>query len=150
MERELFKKGDKVVMHTCIEAEKYNGKIWTCRTDEFTRGEGVYEESLVFLEGFSGSFAAEYLQKLNITDDKELEILNLKENNRLLENGSKQLCNEIKLLVKDKDLIISSHIKYVDLVNELLSNIKYDDKYKKLVEKIKDSSDEFDNKFIYS
>jgi len=34
---------------------------------------------------------------------KNNEIFNLKENNRLLENGNKQLCEEIKLLIKDKE-----------------------------------------------
>ncbi|MCD3217456.1 hypothetical protein G8S55_09385 [Clostridium botulinum C] len=41
MEKELLKKGDKVVMHTCLESEKYNGKIWTCATDEVVKGEGI-------------------------------------------------------------------------------------------------------------
>lgn len=58
---ETFKKGDKVVMHTCYEASlpKYKGKIWTCQTDSFLdRG----KEEVVFLEGFSGYFSAEFLQ----------------------------------------------------------------------------------------
>ena len=58
----VLKKGDKVVMHTCMESEnpKYAGKIWTCKTDAF-RHKGHYYCS-IFLEGFSGSFSAEYLQ----------------------------------------------------------------------------------------
>lgn len=58
---ETFKKGDKVVMHNCYEASlpKYNGKIWTCQTDSFLdRG----KEEVVFLEGFSGYFSAEFLK----------------------------------------------------------------------------------------
>jgi hypothetical protein len=39
----VFKKGDKVVMHTCVEAKRYDGEIWTCKTDEYTTGEGVYK-----------------------------------------------------------------------------------------------------------
>lgn len=31
----MLKKGDKVIMHTCLEAEKHEGKIWVCRTDEY-------------------------------------------------------------------------------------------------------------------
>lgn len=112
MKRELLKQDDKVVMHTCIEAEKYNGKIWACKTDEYTTGEGVYKQNLVFLEGFSGCFATEYLQKVNITVDKDLEMLNLKENNRLLENGSKQLCEEMKRLVGEKENLINT-LRYV-------------------------------------
>ena len=32
-----LKKGQQVVMHTCMEAEHpiYNGKIWTCKTDSY-------------------------------------------------------------------------------------------------------------------
>ena len=64
---ELLKKGDKVVMHTCLEAETYNGKIWTCEGDEFTKGkEKYYQENVVFLEGFSGYFCTKFLQKVNV------------------------------------------------------------------------------------
>lgn len=78
MEKELLKQGDNVVMHTCIEAEKYNGKIWTCKTDEYTKGEGVYKQNLVFLEGFSGCFATEYLQKINLSELAEIDKINVK------------------------------------------------------------------------
>lgn len=63
-----LKKGDLVIMHTCGEAdaEKYNGRVWVCRTDEYTTGEGKYKQQLVFLEGFTGAFAAKYLQKINV------------------------------------------------------------------------------------
>lgn len=60
---ETFKKGDKVVMHTCSEASlpKYKGKLWTCQTDSFlSKG----KEEVVFLEGFSGYFSAEFLQQV--------------------------------------------------------------------------------------
>ncbi|WP_315674464.1 hypothetical protein [Clostridium sp. 19966] len=73
MERELLRKGDKVVMHTCGESEGENyGKVWTCRTDEFMH-EGKNPYGLVFLEGFSGSFATEFLQKIDFNS------INLKE-----------------------------------------------------------------------
>lgn len=36
------------------------------------------------------------------------EIINLKGNNRLLENGSKQLCDEIKALVKEKEVLVNA------------------------------------------
>jgi hypothetical protein len=61
---EMLKKGDKVVMHTCIEAERHNGRIWTCKTDEFERN----GQRLVFLEGFTGCFSAEYLQPVDLSD----------------------------------------------------------------------------------
>ena len=59
---DTFKKGEKVVMHNCIEANipKYNGKIWTCKTDSFL---DRAKQEVVFLEGFSGYFLAEYLQR---------------------------------------------------------------------------------------
>lgn len=60
---ETFKKGEKVVMHSCMEAKlpKYNGKIWTLQTDSFLDRGG---QEVVFLEGFSGYFSAEYLQRV--------------------------------------------------------------------------------------
>lgn len=67
-ETEPLKKGELVVMHTCVEARnpKYEGKIWTCKTDQFTQGEGAYAQDLIFLEGFTGSFASEFLQRVNV------------------------------------------------------------------------------------
>lgn len=61
---ETFKKGDKVVMHTCYEASlpKYKGKIWVCQTDSFMdRG----KQEVVFLENFSGYFSAEFLKRVD-------------------------------------------------------------------------------------
>ncbi|MDY7964483.1 hypothetical protein [Bacillus thuringiensis] len=58
-----LKVGDKVVMHTCGEAEHYDGKVWTCRTDQFKASSG---SQVVFLEGFSGYFLVEYLQRVNL------------------------------------------------------------------------------------
>jgi hypothetical protein len=74
-ERSTLKKGDKVVMHTCMEANnpKYLGRIWTCKTDAY-RNKG-YDYDVIFLEGFSGSFAAEFLQKVNVSDDTEIQHL---------------------------------------------------------------------------
>ena len=59
-----LKKGDKVVMHTCLESKgKYLGKVWTCETDSFKNDAEI---EVVFLEGFSGSFHTEFLQPVNI------------------------------------------------------------------------------------
>jgi hypothetical protein len=66
MENNLeLKKGEKVVMHSCIEAKipEYNGKIWTCKTDSFTDKANL---EVVFLEGFSGYFFCKFLQKVNL------------------------------------------------------------------------------------
>ena len=37
-----FKKGDKVVMHTCYEAtfERYKDKVWICQTDSYVGNNG--------------------------------------------------------------------------------------------------------------
>jgi len=54
-------KGDKVVMHTCPEASKHQDKVWKCKTDQQTLG-GHTE--VVWLEGYRGCFAVEYLKKV--------------------------------------------------------------------------------------
>jgi len=63
----MLKKGDRVVMHTCGEAEHYDGRIWTCSVDEYSTGEGIYKQNLVFLDGFGSSFLTKYLQKVNVS-----------------------------------------------------------------------------------
>ena len=56
-----LKKGDKVIMHGCYEAtfEKYKYKVWTCQTDSYT---DRAKQEVVFLDGFSGCFAVQYLK----------------------------------------------------------------------------------------
>lgn len=63
LDHELLQEGDMVVMHTCMEANlpKYKDRVWTCRSKEFRQSSGAYS---VMLEGFSGSFATEYLTKV--------------------------------------------------------------------------------------
>lgn len=60
-----LQKGDLVVMHTCMEAETHDGEIWTCITDEY-KNHPKHDYTVIMLEGFSGSFQTEYLQKVNI------------------------------------------------------------------------------------
>lgn len=57
--------GDKVVMHTCIEAEYNDGKVWACDSNEFKHHKD-HDYTVVMLKGFSGSFATKYLQKVNV------------------------------------------------------------------------------------
>ncbi|MFB5759016.1 hypothetical protein [Paenibacillus medicaginis] len=64
-----LKSGDRVVMHSCQEAyesENY-GKVWTCKSDEFTVGIGEYR--FVYLEGYkfgnNGDFPVNNLQYVN-------------------------------------------------------------------------------------
>jgi len=62
---ETFKRGDKVVMHTCFEATlpKYKDKLWICETDSFMNQSN---QDVVFLENFSGYFATEFLQRVKL------------------------------------------------------------------------------------
>ena len=55
---ETLKKGDKVVMFNCGEADHYSNKVWECMTDSFNQS----GSDLVFLNGFSGSFSTKYLK----------------------------------------------------------------------------------------
>lgn len=84
-EENKLKKGDRVVMHTCIEAETHNGRIWTCSGDQFTRGTGALAQDSVFLEGFSGSFAPEFLQKVMLPTEDERLLAALEEAERQLQ-----------------------------------------------------------------
>jgi hypothetical protein len=65
-----LKKGDKVVMHSCNEADipENRGKIWTCKDDEFYIGLGAYR--YVHLEGYkygqNGDFLVRNLQYVDL------------------------------------------------------------------------------------
>lgn len=63
MNTKRLKKGDKVVMHGCIEEDYYNGKVWVCITDEQQMKDGDW---VVWLEGYSGCFLSKYLAKVDI------------------------------------------------------------------------------------
>lgn len=58
-----LKKGDKVVMTNCGEAEHYAGKVWECITDQRKSHKGRNPEDVVSLKGFSGSFLVKCLTK---------------------------------------------------------------------------------------
>ena len=58
-----FEKGDKVVMHTCGEADYYKGKVWECQTDSYKDRGG---SDVVFLKNFSGCFSTKFLQKVQM------------------------------------------------------------------------------------
>lgn len=59
-----LKKGDKVVMCGCYEAifEEYKDKVWTCQTNSYT---DRANREVVFLDGYSGCFAVQYLNPVN-------------------------------------------------------------------------------------
>ncbi|MGG3803144.1 hypothetical protein [Metabacillus fastidiosus] len=129
----MLKKGDKVVMHTCVEAEHYNGRIWTCRTDEFKHHPN-HEYTVIMLEGFSGSFQTEYLQKVDLTEyEQEIERLNetvriykvsdefVKEQSKKvkhlfpLENtvGYGQLCDKVLDLSEEKSFFVKAYTEKI-------------------------------------
>lgn len=67
-----LKKGDLVVMHSCMEAELNKGIVWKCAGDEFNPSAPA-----VFLEGFSGHFATEFLQKVDVpVIESEMDLYN--------------------------------------------------------------------------
>jgi hypothetical protein len=95
-----LQQGDWVVMHTCIEATDPNnyGKLWRCKTDQFTRGKGALVQDSVFLEGFSGSFAPEFLQKVDITEifkEKDQLIKELQDKLNKIEDASEGSLDEL-------------------------------------------------------
>lgn len=67
-----LKKGDQVVMHTCMEHDHPDnfGRIWVCRSNEFQHKGHDYGS--VMLEGFSGSFSTEFLQKVNVEQSRKI------------------------------------------------------------------------------
>lgn len=99
-----LRKGDKVVMHTCIEAETHDGKVWTCRSDEFKHHPN-HDYTSIMLEGFSGSFQTEFLQKIDIESiDKSSD--------------------EVVVLSKSEYEILLSHKKRVTSLQEKLHDEK--------------------------
>lgn len=62
-----FKKGDKVKIVNCIEANfPENQKIWVCIGDSFTSASG---EEVVFLEGKRSYFCCEFLEIFGAKND---------------------------------------------------------------------------------
>ncbi|WP_430535937.1 hypothetical protein [Listeria rocourtiae] len=53
-----IKTGDYVVMHTVAESEKHKGLLWKVISEPYMVG----KREMVFLEGYRGSFATQYLQ----------------------------------------------------------------------------------------
>lgn len=55
-----MKKGDKVMMVNCGEADFHKDKVWVCRTDSFVEKHGD-KKDVIFLEGYGGYFLCECL-----------------------------------------------------------------------------------------
>ncbi|MGZ9700005.1 hypothetical protein ACVU03_19555 [Bacillus safensis] len=91
-----LKKGDLVVMHSCMEAEQNKGRVWKCKGDEFNPSAPA-----VFLEGFSGHFAVEFLQKVDVpVIESEMDLYNeiqrLKQELRISNKKNEQFLNDWK------------------------------------------------------
>ena len=54
--------GTKVKMVNCLEAEKYEGRVWITASEQWKIPSGG--KRLVLLEGFRGGFSVECLQKV--------------------------------------------------------------------------------------
>lgn len=108
-----LKKGDKVVMHTCLESKGKNlGKVWTCRTDSFKCEAGI---EVVFLEGFSGFFYTKFLQPVK------------------LDSFVKEKLNKAENIIRDLYYIIQGRVDYenniqikdsMDLAQAFLNEVK--------------------------
>ncbi|CAJ1315943.1 hypothetical protein [Paenibacillus nuruki] len=124
MSTDKLKKGDQVVMHTCIEAETHAGHIWTCRGDQFTRGTGVYAQDSVFLEGFSGSFAPEFLQKVNVEDVQGIPWIKYDSTDRSIESHVNHIVSDGNTTLIAQHAVFNG--KYYWHINEsLISWVKY-------------------------
>lgn len=56
-----LKKGTRVIMFNCGEADHYKDKVWNCRTDSFFP-KHYNENEMVYLEGFAGWFLCDFLK----------------------------------------------------------------------------------------
>ncbi|MFC0331695.1 hypothetical protein ACFOLF_12335 [Paenibacillus sepulcri] len=131
---EKLQKGDKVVMHTCVESKnpKYAGKIWNVTSDQFEQS-GHFS---VMLEGFSGSFATEFLQRVQINPvsamDDPSEIEDTLDLGRLVEvamidikkSGLVQKAVRGRLEATIKDVIDDVFKSYGDFGKELKEHVK--------------------------
>lgn len=54
-----LKKGQRVIMHTCLEARNYKGKEWVVRHDSFTLPDT--NDEVVYLVDYVGWFRCKYL-----------------------------------------------------------------------------------------
>lgn len=60
----MLMKGNNVVMHSCEEANRFPGKIWTCKSRQYINEQNKY---VVELEGFSKPFPVEKLQLVDLS-----------------------------------------------------------------------------------
>ena len=61
-----LKVGDKVVMHTCLEAKRYEEKFGLVEQSNLKQ---VVVHKWCVLEGFSGYFSVKYLQRISLLEN---------------------------------------------------------------------------------
>lgn len=119
-----LKKGDKVVMHTCLESKGKNlGKVWTCHTDSFKCEAGI---EVVFLEGFSGFFYTKFLQPVKLDSFCNERINSLEAS---LLDVSTQATKRIEELENENALFKGRNEGFEKQIMGLL--IKYEEFYKR-------------------
>lgn len=66
----FLKRGNFVVMHSCTEAESSDnyGRIWRCKSDQWSEGESGHEKCFVQLEDWNGPFLRDHLQEVKLTE----------------------------------------------------------------------------------
>lgn len=96
--KEKLKPGDTVVMHSCGEAQHYDGKLWTVRSKEWE----LCGSRVVLLEGFSGGFAVKYLQKV-ILPSAQADLLDFTQkvarNHTILKEGAHKAVGDVVTLM---------------------------------------------------
>lgn len=97
-ETNTLKKGDIVKMINCVEAQVNQDVQWICQTTSFKDKGG---DDVVFLEGFSGYFLCEYLDKIEVQWYNIIQIKNLVFTQEFL-NGNVKLTDVFEKLDFDK------------------------------------------------
>jgi hypothetical protein len=123
-----FKKGDKVVMHTCHESTlpQYEGKVWTCEGDSYVM-KGYEKQEVVFLEGFGGCFSCEYLQivkqekqwisvKEKMPKEEGFYLVIVDESVGSKKRGNIEISDCYKTVYSDNDKDLRCGIKFQDYV----------------------------------
>ncbi|MEK5331525.1 hypothetical protein [Lysinibacillus sp. FSL W8-0992] len=119
----MLEKGNKVVMHSCIEAKHYEGIVWTCSTGE----QDLCGSPVVWLEDYCGAFAAKYLRKISENEntvpcvDCNKQILHDSNGYYFYALSGKYCCNECykKSLLRQK---VQDEIEQMQITHTVFKN----------------------------
>lgn len=96
--KEELKPGDTVVMHSCVEAEKYDGKLLRVRSREWE----CSGHRVVLLEGLVGGYAVRNLQKV-ILPSEQADLLDFTQkvarNHTILKEGAHKAVGDVVTLM---------------------------------------------------